>query len=50
MCIRDSVWALHGAGVQTGVDLPALVEASAWLAGILGRPSASRVVRALTGG
>jgi hydroxymethylglutaryl-CoA lyase len=50
LATEDLVWALHGAGVQTGVDLPALVEASAWLAGILGRPSASRVVRALTGG
>lgn len=49
LATEDLVWALHGAGVQTGVDLPALVETSRWLAGELGRPSPSRVVRALTG-
>jgi hydroxymethylglutaryl-CoA lyase len=36
-------------GVQTGVDLEALVATSVWLAGHLGRPSPSRVVRALAG-
>ncbi len=49
LATEDLVWALHGAGVETGVDLPALVETSSWLAGRLGRPSPSRVVRALTG-
>jgi hydroxymethylglutaryl-CoA lyase len=47
LATEDLVWALHGAGVQTGVDLPALVETSAWMAQRLGRPSASRVVTAL---
>ena len=49
LATEDLVWALHGAGVETGVDLSALVETSAWLAGLLGRPSASRVVTALAG-
>jgi hydroxymethylglutaryl-CoA lyase len=50
LATEDLVWALDGAGVQTGVDLDALVATSAWMAGHLGRPSPSRVVRALTGG
>jgi len=48
LATEDLVWALHGAGVETGVDLDALVETSAWMAGQLGRPSPSRVVTALT--
>ena len=47
LATEDLVWALHGAGVRTGVDLEALVQTSAWMAQALGRPSASRVVRAL---
>ena len=39
LATEDLVWALHGAGVETGVDLPALVETSAWMAERLGRPS-----------
>ena len=38
-----------GAGVETGVDLAALVETSVWMAEQLGRPSPSRVVTALAG-
>jgi hydroxymethylglutaryl-CoA lyase len=38
---------LDGLGIETGVDLPALVETSRWLAAELGRPSPSRVVAAL---
>lgn len=47
LATEDLVWALHGAGVETGVDLEALVRTSAWMAGQLGRPAASRVVTAL---
>ncbi len=47
LATEDLVWALHGAGVQTGVDLAALVETSVWMAQRLGRPSPSRVVQAL---
>ncbi|MEO6791578.1 MAG: hydroxymethylglutaryl-CoA lyase [Ornithinibacter sp.] len=50
LATEDLLWALEGAGVATGIDLDALVETSAWMAGHLGRPSPSRVVRALTGG
>ncbi len=50
LATEDLVWALDGAGVETGVDIDALVECSTWMAGRLGRPSPSRVVRALTGG
>lgn len=49
LATEDLVWALEGAGVATGVDLEALVETSVWMAGQLGRPSPSRVVRALAG-
>ena len=47
LATEDLVWALHGAGVGTGVDLQALVDTSIWMAGRLGRPSPSRVVQAL---
>jgi hydroxymethylglutaryl-CoA lyase len=49
LATEDLVWALEGAGVATGVDLEALVETSVWMAGQLGRPSPSRVLRALAG-
>ncbi|MFI0418523.1 hydroxymethylglutaryl-CoA lyase [Spongiactinospora sp. 9N601] len=49
LATEDLVWMLHGLGVQTGVDLAALVETGAWMAGSLGRPSPSRVVQALSG-
>jgi hydroxymethylglutaryl-CoA lyase len=38
---------LHGFGIQTGVDLPALVDASTWMARQLGRPTLSRAAAAL---
>lgn len=49
LATEDVVWALEGMGVDTGVDLDALVATSAWMAGQLGRPCASSVVRALAG-
>lgn len=49
LATEDLVWALDGLGIEHGVDLDALVGTSAWMAGQLGRPSPSRVVRALTG-
>ncbi|SEG80515.1 hydroxymethylglutaryl-CoA lyase [Thermomonospora echinospora] len=48
LATEDLVWMLHGLGVETGVDLPALAETSRWMAARLGRPSPSRVVQALT--
>ena len=47
LATEDLVWMLHGLGVQTGVDLAALVATSTWMEGHLGRPSPSRVVNAL---
>ena len=49
LATEDLVWQLDGLGVRTGVDLGALVATSVWLAGILGRPSPSRVVTAMAG-
>jgi hydroxymethylglutaryl-CoA lyase len=50
LATEDLVWALDGAGVATGADLGMLVETSVWMSQHLGRPSPSRVVRALAGG
>jgi hydroxymethylglutaryl-CoA lyase len=47
LATEDLVWMLHGLGIETGIDLAALVSTSAWMAGQLGRPSPSRVVQAL---
>jgi hydroxymethylglutaryl-CoA lyase len=47
LATEDLVWMLHGLGIETGVDLPALAETSRWMADRLGRPSPSRVVQAL---
>ncbi|MGA9748995.1 MAG: hydroxymethylglutaryl-CoA lyase [Nocardioides sp.] len=49
LATEDLVWMLHGLGIETGVDLEALVGTSVWMAGELGRPSPSRVVQALGG-
>ncbi|GHJ60826.1 hydroxymethylglutaryl-CoA lyase [Nocardioides sp. OK12] len=47
LATEDLVWLLDGLGIEHGVDLDALVATSAWMAGELGRPSPSAVVRAL---
>ncbi|MBP2474643.1 hydroxymethylglutaryl-CoA lyase [Crossiella equi] len=47
LATEDLVWMLDGMGIEHGVDLDALVATSAWMAERLGRPSPSRVVRAL---
>ena len=44
---EDIVYLMHGIGVDTGVDLEALAECGAWISAELGRPSQSRVGRAL---
>ncbi len=49
LATEDLVWMLDGLGVAHGIDLDALVGTSAWMAQRLGRPSPSRVVRALSG-
>lgn len=49
LATEDLVWALQGLGIQHGVDLNSLVETSMWMAGMIGKPSPSRVVTALGG-
>ncbi len=44
---EDVVYLLHGMGIETGIDLDALVDAGQFISGHLGRPSGSRVARAL---
>jgi hydroxymethylglutaryl-CoA lyase len=48
LATEDLVWMLEGLGIETGVDLAKLVDTSLWMAGHLGRPSPSGVVRALS--
>lgn len=48
LATEDLVWMLTGLGIEHGVDLASLVETSRWMAGHLGRPSPSAVVRALS--
>src|SRR5689334_3191448 len=47
LATEDLVWMLTGLGIEHGVDLEAVVATSTWMAGRLGRPSPSAVVRAL---
>jgi len=49
LATEDLVWLLTGLGIEHGVDLEQLVDTSVWMAGHLGRPSPSAVVRALGG-
>jgi hydroxymethylglutaryl-CoA lyase len=48
LATEDLVWFLTGLGIEHGVDLGKVVETSVWMAGQLGRPSPSAVVRALS--
>lgn len=47
LATEDLVYALHGSGVETGVDLDALVDVTAWMAKQLGRRPMSRVAEAV---
>ena len=44
---EDVVFMLHGLGIDTGLDLEALVDAGAFISGVLGRPPVSRAGKAL---
>jgi hydroxymethylglutaryl-CoA lyase len=46
LATEDLLYMLHGMGIATGVDLAAVTEASRALAGRLGKPLASRYVKA----
>ena len=48
LATEDLVWQLHGLGIDTGVDLEKLCRTSLWMSGILGRPSPSRTLTALS--
>ena len=43
---EDLVYLLHGEGVETGVDLDALIGVAEWLEGVLGRQLPGQVYRA----
>jgi hydroxymethylglutaryl-CoA lyase/(R)-citramalyl-CoA lyase len=43
---EDLVYLLHGEGVETGIDLDALIEVAQWLEGVLGRQLPGQVYRA----
>ena len=44
---EDVVYLLHGLGIQTGINLDQLVDAGAFISGVLGRKPVSRVANAL---
>lgn len=44
---EDVVFMLDGLGIASGIDLDALVDAGAFISGVIGRPPVSRVARAL---
>ena len=48
LATEDLLYLLHGLGIETGVDLPAVVAASRFLAGIRGGAPASRYYAAAT--
>lgn len=49
LATEDLVWTLEGLGIEHGVDLESLVDTSVWMAKKIGKPSPSRVVKALAG-
>jgi (R)-citramalyl-CoA lyase len=46
ICTEDLVYLLHGEGVETGIDLDALIGIAEWLEGVLGRQLPGQVYRA----
>ncbi|MBE7324549.1 hydroxymethylglutaryl-CoA lyase [Nocardioides sp. Y6] len=49
LATEDLVWMLRGLGVETGVDLDAVVDTTVFMADALGKSPASAVARALAG-
>jgi hydroxymethylglutaryl-CoA lyase len=47
LATEDLVWQLDGLGIETGVDLEALVATTGWMADRIGKTPASRVATAL---
>jgi isopropylmalate/homocitrate/citramalate synthase len=48
ICTEDLVYMLHGEGIDTGIDLAALITVAEWLEGQLGRQLPGQVYRAGT--
>lgn len=48
VCTEDLVYMLHGEGVETGIDLGALIDVAGWLESVLERPLPGQVYRAGT--
>ena len=46
LATEELIWLLDGLGIDTGVDLDSLTEASLWFSGRTGKPAPSRVVSA----
>lgn len=44
---EDVIYMLHGMGLETGIDLPALADTGRWLAGVLGRDNGSKAGKAM---
>ena len=44
---EDVVYLLHGMGIETGIDLDKLIDAGQFISEFLGRPTQSRVAKAL---
>jgi hydroxymethylglutaryl-CoA lyase len=43
---EDLVWMLHRAGFETGIDVPAMIEAGRWIGEKIGKPPVSSLSRA----
>ncbi len=46
ICTEDLVYLLHGEGIETGIDLDALIGVAEWLEEVLGRQLEGQVYRA----
>ncbi len=44
---EDVVYLLHGLGIETGIDLPALAAVGEWISGAIGRSNGAKAGRAL---
>jgi len=47
---EDVLYLLDGLGIESGVNMDGLLEASRFISEVIGRPSASKVARAMVGG
>lgn len=47
MATEDVVYMLHGMGIDTGLDLDKLIDAGVFISDALGRPTQSRVAKAI---